>query len=350
MNNVAKLEGLKVADLRNILVGEFGMEPQEAQSIKGKKALIQAIKDEHENIISIDEGLLDELEIQSDISSLSTESNQSDQSEPIEVFDAEILVPTPSCPEWTEYVLQELTSDEKIKDKNNPTKEYPTTDGLRRLVEKFVGPIVKSNTLVVQTPSPENERRATVVVHISVLPNHINYNDLLEYSGASDVYVNNSVEPFSKHPVATSETKSAGRAYKRALKIKVSTYEEMDLALGSPTESMFSAPMNTDDRFIKPDQINFIDTLCGRLDINVQKFIRDCMPDFNSSLNKLPYEESCGLLSTLQKYQGEGKNTEVVKEEIKGYDANWQNTWYKSDMVKLDHLLECSNKTKGEKV
>ena len=333
MNNVAKLEGLKVADLRNILVGEFGMEPQEAQSIKGKKALIQAIKDEHENIISIDEGLLDELEIQSDISSLSTESNQSDQPESIEVFDAETLVPTPSCPEWTEYVLKELTDDEKIKDKNNPTKEYPTTDGLRRLVEKFVGPIVKSNTLVVQTPSPENERRATVVVHISVLPNHINYDDLLEYSGASDVYVTNSTAPFSQHPVATSETKSEGRAYKRALKIKVSTYEEMDLALGSPTESMFFAHMNTDNEFIKSDQINFLDMLCGRLDINVQKFIKHHLPKFNASLSKLPYDDSCKLLATLQKYQGEGKNTVDIENEIKGYDSNWQDTWYKNGII-----------------
>jgi len=182
-----------------------------------------------------------------------------------------------------------------------------------------VGVIVKSNTEICQTPSPQNERRATVVVHIGILPAYIPYDDLLEYSGAADVYIGNSAHPFCNHPVATAETKGEGRAYKKALKIKVSTYEEMN---GPGLDDIVFTNDILTNGLIKQDQINFIDMLCKRLNIDVQK-ITQSIYDYDK-LTKLPYEDACTLLALLQEYQGDKTQ---VPEEIAGYKGDWQNNF-----------------------
>ena len=64
---------------------------------------------------------------------------------------------TPNDIEWTDHVLSLLSDDEKIMGN-------PTTDGLRRIFEIALNCIITdSSSSVVQSPSPENEKRATVV-------------------------------------------------------------------------------------------------------------------------------------------------------------------------------------------
>ena len=348
------LSEFNVAELRLSLCEEFGWTDAEAKNVKGKKALIAAIDKEIETIgqdieesrqeveqefdtledetsdmhDNINEDILNELDTleetsESDYIAKIGEATLEPREE-IENGKGEITYgPTPSDPEWTDYVLGQLTEDEIIKDKNNPKKGYPTTDGLRRMVEKLVGPIIKSNTTIHQVPNPENERRATVVVNIGI------FNDLysvaLEFSGAADVYVGNSCVPFGNHPVATAETKAEGRAYKRALKIKVSTYEEMNGASSDDIVFPTNTTLMNDSIYIKSDQLNFIDILCQRLDINPTKFIHNFLPNFSKVPKLLPYDESCNILALLQKYQGKGKEVAVIEEQIKGYNANWQN-------------------------
>ena len=324
--NSTTVNGYTAVQLRNILVDEYGFSKQESKDIKGKKALVKAVMKEFELEQQIDETVLDDLEaeeveIDNIVETLKNMADleSTDNGEQKKNVVNEEFPPLPSHSEWTDYVLSELTEDEKIKDKNNPKKEYPTTDGLRRLVEKLVGVIVKSNTEICQTPSPQNERRATVVVHIGILPAYIPYDDLLEYSGAADVYVGNSANPFCNHPIATAETKSEGRAYKKALKIKVSTYEEMN---GPGLDDIVFANNTPTEGLIKQDQINFIDMLCKRLNIDVQK-ITQSIYDYDK-LTKLPYEDACTLLALLQEYQGDKTQ---VPEEIAGYKGDWQNNF-----------------------
>lgn len=342
MTNTTEIAKLKVGQLREMLVNEFGYTNQDAQKIKGKANLVSVI---NEAVVVEDlDGMeyLDNLEDLDDLDSLyvlgnSDSPQQSEQSEQSELSEQpgqldlpelpefpelSDLQPQPSDPEWTDYVLAELVDNEKIKDKTS-NKEYPTTDGLRRLVEKFVGVIISSDTNVNQVPTPDNERRATVVVKIGIMHHGLDIH--MSFSGAADVYSSNSASPFSFHPVATAETKSEGRAYKRALKIKVSTYEEM--AMGQSTDELSGEPQDelcTNPQYIKIDQVNFIDTICSRLDINIKVFIKDFLPNFNGELAKLPYDESCAMLAILQKYQGKEKD---IKEEFKGYRGDWQVVW-----------------------
>ena len=355
------LSEFNVAELRLSLCNEFGWTEKDAKNVKGKKALIATIEQEIKTIgqdieesrqeveqefaqfndevneandandandanEDISEDILDELDTLEETSEPDyiTQIGEaiSEPREETQEGEGEVTYrPTPSDPEWTDYVLGQLTEDEIIKDKNNPKKGYPTTDGLRRLVEKLVGTIVKSHTLIHQVPSIDNERRATVSVTISIFAENIIYNQLLEFTGAADVYSGNSCVPFGNHPVATAETKAEGRAYKRALKIKVSTYEEINGASSNEIAyNMFGT--ETDSILIKPDQLNFIDILCQRLDINPTKFIKKFLPNFNQLPKQLPYDESCNLLRELQNHQGDKI---LIDENLKPYNSEWQN-------------------------
>ena len=221
----------------------------------------------------------------------------------------ECKIPTPKDPEWTDYVLADLTSDEKIK-------ENPTTNGLRRLVEKFIGEIVESNTTILQTPSPDNEKRATVMVEIVIQTEY----GQSKFSGAADVYSGNSTLPFSNHPVATAETKAEGRAYKRALKIRTSTWEELEGASSTSQKT----PTEEFPQYIKEEQLNFLDILGKRLNINIVKFITLRCKLNNGDVRKLSYEQGGNLVNVLSSVQeNKGDYLEEIKAECVGYNANW---------------------------
>lgn len=323
----------KIKDLKEILSNNFPTAAAISSSITGssqkqlgkKQSLIETIVDLSKNTKNDDQNdntfdiILDNLEMQNDKSqTLPQDFYESD-----EISQKEERAFIPSDPEWTNYVLGQLTNDEKIKDINNTAKEYPTTDGLRRLVEKLVGCITQSKTKIHQVPCPENEKRATVSVIVAIIAEQPPYREYepLEFSGAADVYYNNSTIPFSNHPVATAETKAEGRAYKKALKIKVSTFEEVEnIQRNFENSSLNNYDGTPIDGLIKQDQINFIDIICSRLDINVKKIIEKVLPNSPVTPKEIPYDKACDILTLLQKYQDK---EEEIEKETEGYDPNW---------------------------
>ena len=104
----------------------------------------------------------------------------------------------------------------------------------------------------------------------------------------------------------------------------MSTYEEM----ADTTQAGQDFDNTADDisvslpQFIKTDQINFIDMLCRRLDVNVEKLIAEFLPNLKEKYDRIPYDEACNLLAEIQTYQG---NEKSIKQEIKGYTATWDN-------------------------
>jgi hypothetical protein len=76
---------------------------------------------------------------------------------------------------------------------------------------------------------------------------------------------------------------------------------------------------NEDDTISSP-QINFIDTKCKQLDINVVSFINVGSDDY-SSINKVSKQTASKMLSALNEYQTKSKN---IPEKILGYDSNWR--------------------------
>lgn len=213
--------------------------------------------------------------------------------------------------EWTDYVLALLSDDEKIKGN-------PTTDGLRRIFELALDcTIIDASSIVSQTPSPENEKRATVVHSLTYVLNDESVSESIKYksvSGAADVYWGNCDKIYRNHPVAVAETRAEGRALRRALRLrKVVAAEEM-------AENIEDNPDHNTVSKISNQQINFIDIMSQRLNINVLKFL-----EINNlkmaNIYDISHDDAVNIIRLLSKHQ---QNMSEISENIIGYSNDWK--------------------------
>lgn len=219
---------------------------------------------------------------------------------------------TPNDLEWSDHVLSLLSDDEKI-DGN------PTTDGLRRIFEIALNcTVINSTSDVVQSPDPQNEKRATVVHCLAYALNNLNdgspnYNDVRSVSGSADVYWGNCDKIYRNHPVAVAETRAEGRALRRALKLrKVVAAEEIAANVEDDV---------TGDNVgkISSNQISFIDVMAKRLNIDVVKLLASMSLDKN--IKALTHDNAVSIIRELSKHQ---QNVEDISEDVKPYQENWK--------------------------
>jgi hypothetical protein len=222
------------------------------------------------------------------------------------------LTPTIHDIEWTDYVLSFLTEDEKIMGN-------PTTDGLRRIFEKVMDcEIMEATTKVDQTPSRDNEMRATVTFSLTFKPNSATETRLGLYNtklvtGAADVYWGNCDKVFRNHPVAVAETRAEGRALRRALRLrKVVAAEEIAEEIEDHIDG------SSIDK-ITVNQVNFMDILAKRLDINVKNLISS-MDITEENVYNIKYNDAVQIASNLAKLQQQG----AIPDDLVGYDSNWR--------------------------
>ena len=218
---------------------------------------------------------------------------------------------TPNDIEWTDHVLSLLSDDEKIAGN-------PTTDGLRRIFEIALNcDIIDSSSNVVQSPSPENEKRATVVHSISYFLKDESVcveSKHRSVTGAADVYWGNCDKVFRNHAVAVADTRAEGRALRRALKLrKVVAAEEL------AKDIEYHPDANTVSK-ISNNQINFIDVLAKRLDINVVNLL-DSLAIVTNNIYDMSHDDGGKTIKELSTLQ---TNLESVPEKVKGYDAGWK--------------------------
>lgn len=211
---------------------------------------------------------------------------------------------------WNDYVLGLLSDDEKIEGN-------PTTDGLRRIFEIALDCVVISaETSVVQSPSPENEKRATVVHHLTYVLNGSDDTPTTKQktvSGAADVYWGNCDKIYRNHPVAVAETRAEGRALRRGLKLrKVVAAEELASNIEDNVDGDSVGKISN-------NQISFIDQMSKRLDINVEKLLAEM--NFPTIINNVSHDNAVLLIRELSKYQ---QNLDNIPESTKGYDAGWR--------------------------
>jgi hypothetical protein len=203
---------------------------------------------------------------------------------------------------WSEYILDQLANHELVQGK-------PTTDGLRRVLEKEFGLILESDTEIVKTPTPEDP--TAVAKHALTIQRYDN-EQIIRVSACVDVVRSGLPALFAKHIVSTACTRAEGKALRRALKIRVVTAEEVQSVDDNVLE-------NTK---INDQQIMAIGILCKRLNINVEKI----MKKFNSKLktiNAASNKEGQLAIDLLSKFQGD---TKLLNEETElvGYDSNWK--------------------------
>lgn len=225
--------------------------------------------------------------------------------------DTATKTPTPNDIEWTDHVLSLLSDDEKIMGN-------PTTDGLRRVFEIALNCVITdSSSNVVQSPSPENEKRATVVHSLTYIlndnggvENHLNVRSV---SGAADVYWGNCDKVYRNHPVAVAETRAEGRALRRALKLrKVVAAEEI-------AKDIEDHPDHDSVTKITNNQLNFMDVLAKRININVNKLL-DKLAISRDTIYNISHSDAVDIIKKLTEYQQQNN----VSEDILGYESNWK--------------------------
>lgn len=212
---------------------------------------------------------------------------------------------------WTDYVLSLLNDDEKIKGN-------PTTDGLRRIFEIAMDCVViDSISEVCQSPEPNNGMRATVVHSLTYVLNNSEVLPEIKtrtVNGAADVYWGNCDKIYRNHPVAVAETRAEGRALRRALRLrKVVAAEEL-------AEDIDDHPDADTVGKISDNQINFIDVLSKRLDINPLSLILNTGFE-DKNIRNLQHSDAVSIIRQLSDYQ---QNIDNIPETIKGYTEQWR--------------------------
>lgn len=222
-------------------------------------------------------------------------------------------IPTPNQTEWTDHVLSLLKDDEKIAGN-------PTTDGLRRIFEVALNCIIlSSKTSIVQCPEISNEKRATAVheIQFKLKDKQLDEEDRVRaVSGAADVYWGNCDKIYRNHPVAVAETRAEGRALRRALRLrKVVAAEEIAKEIEDDVNGNSVSKITN-------NQINFIDVIAKRIDIDVIKLIKFLNIELqNDNIYSLQYDTAVTLITKLSELQ---RDTAGIDTEIKGYNASWK--------------------------
>jgi hypothetical protein len=222
--------------------------------------------------------------------------------------EAEVKIPNITDIEWTDYVLGVLSDDEKISGN-------PTTDGLRRIFEIVMKcKVISSTSNVVQSPDQNNEKRATVVHTIQYVPIDSKNNTAITVGGAADVYWGNCDKIYRNHPVAVAETRAEGRALRRGLRLrKVVAAEEL-------AKDIEDHPDGHNINKISNNQLNFIDVISQRLDINTKNMLNSLGHETKNIYN-IEHSDAINIIKTLSSYQ---QDPSSIPQDIVGYDANWK--------------------------
>ncbi len=213
------------------------------------------------------------------------------------------VTPSPSDPEWTPYILSLLKEDEFNKQK------IPTVAGIRRIVPLVMGKILKSETQVVVTPSPDNDERCCTVHTIELKDFD---GDILTFSGAVDLCKKDTMKPFDKNLVSSCCTKSEGKALRRLLKLNVILNEELiEGGEGSGNDEKCTAA-----------QLSYIENLCIRNKFNLEAVVKKYFSV--QKLSQLNHIQAADILSKLGEMQ---KDHSKVPDELKGYISTWKESF-----------------------
>lgn len=212
---------------------------------------------------------------------------------------------------WTDYVLDHLRDDEK-------SDGHPKTDGLRRLVEKFIGRITDINSKLIQPPCPATNMIAAVTAKVTVVPlardgEWLDEFYSLTFSGTADASLDNCKKPFDKHLSAVAETRAEGRAFRKLLRLQsVVTAEE----LGKIEDSLEK---------INEQQIQFIDRFCSpnKLNLNVENLVKSVDKECKS-IRALSYDNALDVTVKINDFQ---QDLSSIPDDIKNYDSSWKDSF-----------------------
>jgi len=286
-------EDMTLAELREYLVNNCEYSESEVKEIKNKKAALNILNDYYSSL----DYNLDNVEVEEE----TVGNNHEDIME---------HPPRIDSPEWTDFLLSELRDDE-MYDGN------PKADGLRRLVEEYMGRIVESTTEQIIT----HPNAVTILHKIKVLTG----DGVTEvFSRCADAVYENTPFPFNKHLSATAETKAEGRCYRKILRLNAPAAEELFLAENNNDGGGINEGLDSSNQPITSLQKTLLTQLCGDGDrgenINVFKLAQEILDKEIKNVKELTRDDATELTRAASEYQNKD-----IPTELKGYDATWLN-------------------------
>jgi hypothetical protein len=214
--------------------------------------------------------------------------------------------PRMTDPGWNDWVLDQLREDEKDPQGN------PNVDGLRRLAEELLGPIIESVPgQHFEGATNSNSMRATVSHYVKIRWGNV-LGDFRTFGAVADVYSGNTDEEYARFAAATADTRAEARALRKALRLKKCVASE-EITTLPVTEAGF-------DQYIVKSQERGIDKLCKQMDINILKFINSGAHTYKH-FTHVRYTTAKQMLEQLNRYL---RDMSRIPEELIGYDPNWR--------------------------
>jgi hypothetical protein len=226
-------------------------------------------------------------------------------------------IPSVFSKEWNDYVLSQFYENELEGGK-------PTCDGLRRVTEMLVGPIVERRVNIIQAPVSPNGI-ATVSVEIGVLVTNSNhpayvttsheyFSKIIEESVADCGQYNTEV-PYCAHQSATAETRAEGRALRKILRLRrILTAEE-----SGKVDPEFITKWGPSQP-ISDDQIEVIDRIAMRANVSVNDFINSGENKYKS-IRDVPSTTAATMIQFLNSV---AQGTVQLPTPLPKYQQNWR--------------------------
>lgn len=241
-----------------------------------------------------------------------------DETPPYQFPSAEDLLnqePSMDSKDWADWIMGQFEQDEL----NNG---LPNVAGLRRVAQRFLGPIVRSVGKLEQAPSVLSSKVVvndkTVHFHPAVSSYEIDFlwmrederkGRIVTYGDVGSCWEGNCDSPLiARFLPETATTRSEARCLRKALGLKAIAAEEQIGAV---------APNNDN---INSPQILFIDAKCRDMGVDVVSFVNAGKRKYQH-INDVSYDVALSMTEALGDYEREG-----LPDKLRGkpYDASWR--------------------------
>lgn len=216
--------------------------------------------------------------------------------------------PSKTDPGWTQYVLDQLTKDEQYEGN-------PKADGLRRLVEHMVGPIIDEATELKSWPTNGKDieaNTATALCSVTVLDNTIG--KPVRTISVADASCLSVTAPFNKFISCLAETRALARCYRRILRLKgVVTADELST---DPKDRIIDS--------MTPNQIELIDRMCSEFNINVKQLVMRVLDSSKPNIRAYTQDQGSQVLDKLNATRNLVAAGKKIPTELLGYDKDWR--------------------------
>lgn len=216
-------------------------------------------------------------------------------------------VPSMIDPEWTEYVL------ERFADNELDPSGRPKVNGLRRVSRLLLGPAIRSESRVIQSPLYVSDKSllkqpAVVEHHLTILMSLVSAGEYKDYqnpiehhfSAAAEVHAENCEAPFLHYAIPVAATRAEAIAYRKALMLDIISAEEVQ-------------------ELIDDNQLNFMEVLASKYDVNLVAYFQKEIKQYRG-LTRIPRQVAGEMLKGLQQ-DCRAKN---IPSSVKGYRQDWR--------------------------